>query len=243
MQLTYVIIINAQSLEIEIIDESELREINELEASANQEANNGSESDDEDMQEDYATDNEPPEENAKLVFTRHKEAALCVCLSKKGDIALSGGQDDVAYLWNTENGNILVECVGHKDSIVCVAFSQSEKYIATGDMSGLIQVWKVENGEKIYEYEVEELQWLKWHTVLDTVLLCGTESGASWLLKVNDPSQIKTFQGPAVACGCGKISVCGSKAVMGYNDGSVKLIDLKTGNALINIRGTYCGIL
>lgn len=228
--------------EIEIIDENELREINDLDINDQPDEDQatgaeGGEPEADMQDDDFTTENEPPEENAKLVFTRHKEAALTITLSKSGELVMSGGQDDVAYLWNSGTGRVLLECTGHKDSVVCVGFSVGEKYVASGDMSGLVQVWRVDTAEKVFEYETDDLQWMQWHPVLETVLLCGTESGNAWLLKINDHSQTKNYHGPPCANAAGRISKCGTKAVMGYDDGSVRLWDLKTGGVTINVKG------
>ncbi|KAI1291726.1 Angio-associated migratory cell protein [Halotydeus destructor] len=226
--------------EIEIIDESELAG---LENDDNEDIDNanfaiGEDGDDDiDEDEDYVTENEPPEEDAKIVVTGHKEAVLSIAVKADGDIAVSGGQDDKALIWNTSTGQILHEFTGHKDSVVSVGFSCKETFVATGDMGGLIQVFKVGTFENIFTYETDDLQWMRWHPTLDTVLLCGTESGNAWMFKVNDYTQVKTFQGPGFSNTAGSFTSCGTKAMMGYDDGSLRLWDLKSGSTSATIKG------
>jgi len=40
----------------------------------------------------------------------------CAIEPTEGKLALSGGQDDVAYLWEISSGNVLLECEGHSVS-------------------------------------------------------------------------------------------------------------------------------
>lgn len=192
---------------------------------------------DEDNEENVVDETEPPEENARLVIAAHEEAVLSVCVSGSGNVAVSGGKDDRAVVWNTSNGDVSFVCEGHKDSVIAVKLSAKETYLATADMGGLIQAWKLETTEKFFEYEVGDLQWLEWHPILDTVLFCGTDSGNAWMLKVNDDTQVKTFQGSGSANTVGKITSCGTKAAMGYDDGAVRIWDLKSGAVIHSFKG------
>lgn len=235
------------TLEIEIIDERELLEINEQEeAEANRMGEGDDDNDDDegdenanaDVEDDnYTTDNEPPEDNARRVLTGHEEAVLSICVTSKGDIVVSGGQDDKALIWDTNTGEIIFKCTGYKDSVVSTKLSAKETYVATGDMSGLIIVWKLDTKEKVFEYEVEDLQWLDWHPILDHVLIAGTES-AAWMFNVTDPSQVKTFPGFGISCTAGKVFPSGTKSIMGYEDGSIRFWDLKTVSATSTLKGT-----
>lgn len=53
---------------------------------------------------------------------------------------------------------VLMCHTGHKDSVTCAGFSHDSSLVATGDMSGLIKVWKVETKEKIWSFEVGDLE-------------------------------------------------------------------------------------
>ncbi|KAG7271251.1 hypothetical protein CRUP_003482 [Coryphaenoides rupestris] len=104
---------------------------------------------------------------------------------------------------------------GHKDSVTCVCFSHDSALVASGDMSGLIK-------------------WLEWHPCAP-VLLAGTDDGNMWMWKVPG-GECKTFPSPACHAN-GKILPDGKRAVVGYEDGSVRVWDLKQGNALHVVKG------
>lgn len=40
----------------------------------------------------------------------------CAIDPKNGNLAVSGGQDDKAYVWETQNGTVIIECEGHSVS-------------------------------------------------------------------------------------------------------------------------------
>ena len=91
---------------------------------------------------------EPDVDDAKLIFNRHSSSesspspnsVFSVALDPTGSIAVSGGEDDKAFVWRVADGSVLFECGGHSDSVVCVAFNHDGSMVATGDMAGMIKV-------------------------------------------------------------------------------------------------------
>lgn len=79
------------------------------------------------------------------------------------------------------------------------------------------------------------LQWLEWHPCAP-VLLAGTDEGNVWMWKV-PAGDCKTFQSAACQATSGKVLPDGKRAVVGYEDGSVRVWDLKQGNAIHVIKG------
>ena len=79
---------------------------------------------------------------------------FCGSLSSDGKLAVSGGEDDVAYIWDGTTGEILFKCSGHTDSVIYAGFNHDDSYIATGDMSGNIKVWQLSSKQMIWEYEM-----------------------------------------------------------------------------------------
>uniref|UniRef100_A0A8C2L2Q1 Angio-associated, migratory cell protein n=1 Tax=Cyprinus carpio TaxID=7962 RepID=A0A8C2L2Q1_CYPCA len=179
---------------------------------------------------------EPEQDDSELTFSKHTGSVFCVSLDPvTNSLAVTGGEDDRAFVWSVSDGDVLFECTGHKDSVTCAAFSCDSKLVVSGDMSGLIKVWKVENKEEIWSFEVGDLEWLEWHPCAP-VLLAGTAEGNVWMWKI--PSgECKTFQGPNCQATSGKILPDGKRAIVGYEDGSLRLWDLKQGNAVYVIKG------
>ncbi|KNC72384.1 hypothetical protein SARC_15058, partial [Sphaeroforma arctica JP610] len=79
---------------------------------------------DEDMAMDDAADETPVVDSSVSHFGVHEDAVYCVAVSPvDSNISASGGGDDKAYLWRTENGTVLHELIGHTDSVTAIEFS------------------------------------------------------------------------------------------------------------------------
>lgn len=193
---------------------------------------------------DYETfedDEEEEGDRVGVILKGHGEAVLAVAVSSKGDFVVTGGQDDKAIMWSVDVAKVRTVYEGHKDSVLCVGISCKENYVATGDMSGLILVWKRDSSLevkdcKIFEYEVDDLQWMSWHPLSDPVLVAGDQSGIIWIFKVTDGS-VKSLQGFGFASNYGRITKCGTRLVSGYEDGSLRIWDLKQSTVIHTITG------
>ncbi|MBN3321465.1 AAMP protein, partial [Atractosteus spatula] len=181
-------------------------------------------------------DMEARQDDSELTFSMHTGSVFCVSLDPAtNSLAVTGGEDDKAFVWRLNDGEVVFECAGHKDSVTCASFSHDSKLVASGDMSGLIKVWKVETKEEVWSFEVGDLEWLEWHPCAP-VLLAGTADGNVWMWKIPG-GECKTFQGPGCQATSGKILPDGKRAVVGYEDGVVRLWDLKQGNSIHVIKG------
>ncbi|XP_019614224.1 PREDICTED: angio-associated migratory cell protein-like [Branchiostoma belcheri] len=175
-------------------------------------------------------------DDADVVFSKHIGSVFCIGLDRTTEsLAVTGGEDDKAYVWRLADGEVLMECGGHKDSVTCACFSHNSALVATGDMGGLVKAWDVNSREQVWEFEVSDLEWLDWHMAAP-VLLAGTVDGDVWMWKV--PSgDCKTFQGHGCQSTAGKVMPDGKRLSVGYEDGAVKVWDLKQGAALHTFSG------
>lgn len=208
----------------DLIDIGDIEEVIELDDDTNwqEDAHRDEEDEDEHMEETAdVTD------VAALVFSKHKGSVFSCSVSPGGNIAATGGEDDLAYVWDIRTGNVLLTCTGHKDSITCVEFSHDGSLLATGDMSGYIQVWKIAASEKIWEFETGDLSWLTWHHA-SRVLLAGTAEGEMWMWLVPQ-GNARTFPSYGINSQCGALLQDGKRSVAGYEDGSLRVFDLKSG--------------
>lgn len=127
-------------------------------------------------------------------------------------LAVSGGQDDLGFLFCPLHPNIgsfnrdtfpPIPLRGHEDSVVAAAFSADGEYVATGGLDGKVRVWRhvlpkrVQAAEgsadawKYWEFvtslEAGEVAWLKWHPK-GPVLSAGCEDGTVWLWSRESPT-------------------------------------------------------
>lgn len=151
-------------------------------------------------------------------------------------IAVSGGEDDLGYLWNVEDGEELVKLTGHADSVTSAAFSMEGSMVATGGMDGKIRVWrKVAKSERMGDWEFltelqgpDEVMWLKWHPK-GTVLLAGSNDSTVWLWQLPSGNTMHVLAGHTGAVNAGAFTPDGKKILTGCQDGILILWDPKTG--------------
>ncbi|KAL1022110.1 hypothetical protein UPYG_G00022300 [Umbra pygmaea] len=225
---------------IEVIDLNETEQSADDLADEFEDVDFGESGDGDDEQEDWDTEDEMEQESVQddsdLTFTKHRGSVFCVSLDPATNtLAVTGGEDDMAYVWRVSDGEVLFECTGHKDSVTSVQFSHDSSLVATGDMGGLIKVWKVETKEEVWSFEVGDLEWLEWHPCA-LVLLAGTADGNVWMWKIPG-GDCKTLQSPGCQATCGKVLPDGKRAVVGYEDGVVRFWDLKQGSTTHVIKG------
>lgn len=166
------------------------------------------ETEDDDMEYE---EREPPEDHAILVLDKHVGSVFCCDFHPDGKLAATGGEDDKAYVWSLETGQVVKEVTGHKDSIVFIGFSFDGAYLATADMAGHIQVLKVSTEENqqqpwpvAFEYDTDDISWGQWHFGT-RVLLIGVDKGDIYVFKI--PSgDVKILKGHNVKVECGKVS-------------------------------------
>jgi len=75
-------------------------------------------------------------------FTNHTNSVFAVAAHPSAQIAVSGGEDDLGYIWDYTTGEELVKLTGHTDSVTNVGFSRDGEMVATGGMDGRVRVWE-----------------------------------------------------------------------------------------------------
>nr|XP_033198116.1 angio-associated migratory cell protein isoform X1 [Bombus vancouverensis nearcticus]XP_033198117.1 angio-associated migratory cell protein isoform X1 [Bombus vancouverensis nearcticus]XP_033198118.1 angio-associated migratory cell protein isoform X1 [Bombus vancouverensis nearcticus] len=186
-----------------------------------------------DIEEEDAME-EDPSEDAICIFRSHQIGSVfCGSLNKNGKLATTGGEEDKAYIWDTSSREIVLDCTGHKDSIIFSAFNHDESYLATGDMSGMIQVWKLADKTKVWDYNMGDATWMMWHTVAN-ILLAGSVDGEIYMWKIPN-GDCKVFQGYGCRAETGSIFPDGKRIAVGYEDGVIRILDLKTSSVLSSI--------
>lgn len=175
------------------------------------------------------------EDMADRTFAEHKGSVFCVAISKSEQYVLTGGEDDLAYLWHitAEDSNEYCKIEGHKDSVSHVGFSSNDKYYFTADLSGYIQLFELQGNKKIWDFEVGDVLWVMWHPIVP-ILLAGASEGGVWMWKV-PAFETKTIQLSNVPPVDAAFLSTNRHLVVGYQDGVVKVIDLKSGEATVSV--------
>merc|ERR1719330_1938180 len=175
------------------------------------------------------------EDNSKFTFSKHGKSVFCIAPHPLLEIVASGGEYDLAYIWKRGSGEVEHVLENWGDSVNQLAWSNDGGMLAASDMAGLVKVFRVPGFQQIWSFEVGDILWLKWHPVAN-VLFCGTDDSNMWMWKI--PSgRAKCSRVKEKKTECGAILPDGKRVMCGYSDGSLRLFDLKAGNALHTISG------
>jgi WD40 repeat protein len=167
------------------------------------------------------------------------------CIDTYQNYLATGGEDDKAYIWTykqDENNNdnkiqieLLYECEKFQDSVTNLKFSHDGKYLAIADMSGKIRVYLNETKELFWSHDIEmDIETLDWHPICN-VLFCSTSEGYFIMLKISTGDIKVMYFGDNTVLSCFRILKDGKRAVCCYNNGNVRIIDLKTAQPEFNI--------
>ena len=124
-------------------------------------------------------------------------------------MVLTGGQDEVSYVWDFKTNMELAKIDGHRDSISNVSFHKTENCLATADMLGLIQVFSTETKEKLWSYDCDaDLELMFWHPMAK-VLFAGLGDGDLYMLKVGT-EEMKCYSGGGSGISAAKLCNSGT---------------------------------
>lgn len=125
--------------------------------------------------------------NSQSYFEDHTDSIFTVSTHPTLPIAVTGGGDNVAYLWTTHStpAKTISKLVGYGESVIASAFTYDGSYLITGDMSGKIIVFKSSKRGQLWERydrileDVEEIMWVKAHPKQNVFAFGGLDGSVS----------------------------------------------------------------
>ena len=72
----------------------------------------------------------------------HEQSDFAVSGRRTRPLAASGGEDDLGYIWDITDGEVIAKLTGHSDSVASTAWSSDGEMVATGGMDGRVRVWR-----------------------------------------------------------------------------------------------------
>ncbi|KAI6165806.1 ribosome biogenesis protein Sqt1 [Pisolithus thermaeus] len=173
------------------------------------------------------------EESESMVggFREHQGSVFAVSCHPTQPLAVSGGEDDLGYVWDITDGEVIVKLTGHTDSVTSTAFSHDGEMVATGGMDGKVRIWRRHGNENYRTWEFltelqgpDEIMWLRWHPK-GTVLLAGSNDSTAWLWQLPSGNTMQVFSGHTGPVQCGEFTPDGKRIVTACADGHLMFWD------------------
>lgn len=99
----------------------------------------------------------------RLEFLGHKEKINSVDMMPNGRVAMSGGNDFIAYVWDTQSGQVIYQ-FNHTSRVSKVALDPLGRYAFSGDSMKSAYIWDLKTGKLVVE-----LKGTKRHEVFSSV--------------------------------------------------------------------------
>ncbi|EIW84275.1 ribosome biogenesis protein Sqt1 [Coniophora puteana RWD-64-598 SS2] len=174
-------------------------------------------------------------------FEGHDGSVFVVACHPTEPLAVSGGEDDLGYIWDITDGEVIVKLTGHSDSVSSAAFSADGQMVATGGMDGKVRVWRRVGTENFRTWEFltelqgpDEVIWLRWHP-RGNVLLAGSNDSMVWLWQLPSGNTMQVFAGHTGPVQCGEFTPDGKRVVTACADGSLIMWDPRSPTAVFKL--------
>jgi ribosome assembly protein SQT1 len=196
---------------------------------------------------DLHNDGEDVRDNSLQHFPNHNGSVFAVSCHPTEPLAASGGEDDLGYIWDITDGEVIVKLTGHTDSVSNTAFSSDGELVATGGMDGKVRIWRRVGKENYRTWEFltelqgpDEVMWLRWHPK-GTVLLAGSNDTTVWLWQLPSGNTMQVFAGHTGPVQCGEFTPDGKRIVTACAAGTLMFWDPRSPNAIFKLNPQDAG--
>ncbi|WP_407919566.1 WD40 repeat domain-containing protein [Cognaticolwellia mytili] len=104
-----------------------------------------------------------PDNGRRLEFLGHQEKINAVDIMPNGRVAISGSNDFVAYVWDTQSGQVIYR-FNHPSRVTMVALDPKGRYAFTADSKKSANIWNLKTGKL-----VSQLKYFNRQEVFSTV--------------------------------------------------------------------------
>lgn len=176
----------------------------------------------------------PVVNESTVAFQLHSASIFSVDLNADNTLAVTGGEDDMAYVWRISDGSKLCDLGGSNDSIISAQFNYDGMFVAAGAMDGVIRVYSLPSGVQACELDCgDDLTCLEWHPK-GNFIVGGTASGSAYMWDVPG-GNMTFFITHAAAVSCLRWLPDGRTFITGSEDASIIIWSPKTQKSILRV--------
>lgn len=184
------------------------------------------------------------DKNEEKTYVKHfpdfksKGEIYSMSLCKDNRTLIIGNGNDETIFYDTVKKEIIKECAYNKESVGFITFSKDYRYLLTASIDGQINLFNSQNFTLISELKSpkqEEIFWVEWNPK-GPMFAYGCKEGNSYIYIVDNTSDFVTVFGRREAQ-CGKFSLDGRRLIVCYDDGCLRVYDVRVGRVIRDIRG------
>ena len=160
--------------------------------------------------------------SAKYTRKAHDKELNCITLAPNDKLFVTGGQDRLAKLWRTEDGELVGTLRGHKRGVWDAQFSTVDQVVATASGDATVKIWAVASMSCVKTFEGHESSVLRVRFLTrGTQLLTSGSDGLMKLWNIKKNEEIKTIDAHDGRVWALSVSNDEERVVTGAQDGSV----------------------
>ena len=161
----------------------------------------------------------------------HGGAIRAVCLSRDGEVAMTGSDDRTARLWDARTGQPRCGPLRHQGQVLAVALNPAGTLALTGSEDRTARLWKIPGGEPVGDPLHHPGQVLAVAFRPDgRAVLTGCDDGVArlWTLATAEPTGTPVPGGDIKGSPNYARSPDGRTSLMGHDDGTAQVRDAET---------------
>jgi WD40 repeat protein/class 3 adenylate cyclase len=173
----------------------------------------------------------------------HSVPPIDIAFSPDGKLAITGGLDQKAKIWDTTAGQVLYTLSGHTQGIIGVAFSPDGTHVATVGFDGTARIWDVTPAKELLfiPFVHPEINWSGWlsYNADGTRILTDYTNSNARIWDAVSGKELMQLGGFTVNTGAFQPSYSpdGKLIAAGNGDNKIFVWDAQTGEQLTTLVG------
>jgi WD40 repeat protein len=159
-------------------------------------------------------------------------------VSSDGAHLVTGGEERVVRLWNTETGELERALTRHGDIVTAVAFDPSNEQVASASLDRSVRIWDLRENREVKSFagHVDAVRALSFDASGDRLASGAADHTVKLWSTREDPASTE-LTGHRFVPGCVAWSPDGRKLATGGDDNSIRVWDRETGLCAFAIYG------